>query len=155
MPAPPPVENVKIGFGPGQLRQPSLWGKVLEPGGTILEYSDAKDVDVAIDKKNWIITFPSLPEGTYLIFGARGYYAAGQLSSCAILFQARNGQSADWQFPGHLVRFQTRQAVLLAQGEETLEPIYTVLSNNQYPKLAKIQELLRKENRDKSPAKNP
>jgi len=145
------VQQVQITFAPGQIRQPSLWGKVLQPSGTILEYSDEKDVDVAIDKKSWIITFPLLPETTYLIFGIRGFHAAGMLTTCFVLFQVRNGQAADWQFPGHLARFEGKQAVVLAVAEENLQPLYDVLAAGKYGGLKRIQDMLKKENRDKPP----
>ncbi|MBL8796231.1 MAG: hypothetical protein JNM56_20195 [Planctomycetia bacterium] len=152
MAAAPPAVPVSINFHSGQLRQFSLWCKLLKPDGSVYDYNHEADADLSVDGKVWTISFPKLIEGTYLLLGTRGFHSANALSASFILFQVRTGQSSEWQYPAHQAKFVSQGAVLLSQSETDLQPIYQTLTQNKYPYLERVQNILRRESIDKSPA---
>jgi hypothetical protein len=156
MPKAEPIANVEVSFNPGQLRQPGLWGKVCEPDGAICEYdADPAKYDLAVERQTRKITFPSLPEGTYLVWGFKGFHAAGTLSVGYVLLQVKKDQKCEWQMPGHLARFEGNHVLLINQSETDLEPIYQSLRDAKYADLARLQNFLRREKKDTSAAPPP
>ena len=143
--------RVDVLFSNGQLRQPGLWGKVLNPKtGSIMEYGMEKGVELTVHKTTRTIAFPELADDLLLVFGAKGYFSAGQLVSCFLLFRVKSGAQADCQFTGHLARFEGKGLELLAKSETDLQPIYAALKQASYAHVDRLQDILRKESIDKS-----
>jgi hypothetical protein len=147
------MNPVEIRFSRGHLRQPGLWGKILRPNGSIFEYDVEKDYDLTSDRTTHRFTFPSgFEEGTYLIWGVKGFHQAGALSTCFILLKVTDGQQCEWQFPGHLAKFEAKNVLLIAQSETDLQPIYQALIDAKYAHMTRLQDFLRREGKDKSGA---
>jgi hypothetical protein len=140
---------VELRFVPGQMRQPSLWGKVCQSNGGVIEYDQIPEqYDLELEKHTRKITLKGYPEGSFLIMGLRGYHAAGQLSNCYCLFQIKEGQHSEWQFTGHLAKFEGKNLLLITQSETDLAPIYKSMTEMKYGHLDRVQNFLRKERRD-------
>jgi hypothetical protein len=146
----PKQENVvEVRFSPGQMRQPSLWGKVLQPDGGIIEYDQIPEqYDLEMEKQTRKITLRGYPEDSYLLMGVRGYHAAGILANGYVLFRFKAGQHSEWQFPGHLAKFEGKNLLLTTQAENDLAPIYKTLTEAKYAHMDRLQNFLRKERRD-------
>lgn len=142
---------VELKFSPGQMRQPSLWGKVCQANGGVIEYDQIpENYDLVVAKTTRTITLKGFPEGAYLLMGLRGYYAAGVLANHFVLFQIKEGQQSEWQFPGHLAKFEGKNLLLLNQSDTDLQPIYKTMTEAKYGHLDRVQTFLKKERRDTS-----
>ena len=64
------MERVELSFTHGQLRQPGLWGKVLQANGGVYDYDNEKDMDLSIKGTTRTIVLPQMPEGAYFLFAA-------------------------------------------------------------------------------------
>ena len=147
---------VELRFSPGQMRQPSLWGKVCQSNGGVIEYDQIPEqYDLELERKTRKITLKGYPEGSFLIMGVRGFHAAGQLSNCFVLFQIKEGQQSEWQCTGHLAKFEGNNLLLINQSETDLQPIYQSMTEMKYGHLDRVQTFLRKERRDTSAAAGP
>jgi hypothetical protein len=146
--------NTEVSFSTGSLRQPGSWGKLLQPPDSAVFYVNltaSETTKLTPDKTT--TSFPGHPEGLLLLFGIYGYQAAGQLSSAFILLKTQAGAQCEWQVPGYLAKFSAKDAVLLAKAENNLAPIYAAVQQAGYKKVQELQDVLRKEGRDRSPAK--
>ncbi len=142
---------VELRFSPGQMRQPSLWGKVCQPNGGVIEYDQIPEqYNLELEKLVRKITLSGFPESSFLIMGVRGYHAAGQLSNCFALFQIKAGQQSEWQVPGHLAKLEGKNLLLITQSETDLQPIYKSMTEMKYGHLDRVQNFLRRERRDTS-----
>ena len=158
MSSPQPTEEnvVEVRFSPGLLRQPGLWGKILQANGGIIEYDSNPDqYDITVVKTTRQITLKGFPEGSYLIMGVKGFHSAGILATCYILLQLKTGQSFEWQVPVHLARFDGKNVLLINQSETDLQPIYQSLTEIKYAHLARLQDFLRREKKDPSAPPSP
>ena len=117
--------RVEVSFSNGALRQPGMWGKLLQPGNGIINDLPLNSSDfVTVKQQTRTITLPDYPDGGLLLFGARGYHGAGVLTSCFVLMSIQAGAACDWQFPGFLARYEGRGVQLLAHATDSLTPIY-------------------------------
>jgi hypothetical protein len=140
-------------FSTGTLRQPGIWGKILQPpSGGIFYIPMTPSDDVIIKKDATTLIFPKHPEGLLFVFGINGYHAAGTLVNIYIALRKMPGGACDIQFPGHLTRIAGKELSLLAKSENDLTPIYEALKQANYQKVQEFQDMLRKEGRDKSTA---
>ena len=147
------MERVEISFSHGQMRQPGLWGKVIQANGGVYDYDNEKDMDLSVKGTTRTIVLPQMPEGAYLLFGFKGFHQAGMLTLGYILMQVKAGQQCDWQIGGHLARFEGKGVLLITSSETDLQPIYDALNNAKYAHIARLQDFLRREKKDTSTPK--
>lgn len=150
------MEPVEVKFLRGQLRQPGLWGKVLKPEGAIVEYDNPianPGVELVVEKSIHKIVLPNMADGTYLVWGIKGFWAASALSQGFVLMKVQQGQFCECAFSQHLARFEAKNALLQTQSETDLQPIYKALEEAKYGHLQRLQDFLKRENKDKPAAK--
>lgn len=144
------MQRVEVKFTHGLLRQPGLWGKVLLPNGSMYPFEDEKDYDLTVEKTTRTLVLPALPEGAYLVFGAKGFHTAGQLASFFILLKVTADQAFEHQFAGHLARFEGKNVLLQTLSETDMKPVYEALTNAKYAHLDRLKSFLRREGVDKT-----
>lgn len=150
------MEPVEVKFLRGQLRQPGLWGKVLKPEGAIVEYDNPianPGVELVVDKGIHKIVLPNMADGTYLVLGIKGFWAASALSQGYVLLKVQQGQFCETAFSQHLARFEGKNVLLQTQSETDLQPIYQALEEAKYGHLQRLKDFLKRENKDKPAAK--
>jgi len=147
------MERVEINFSHGQMRQPGLWGKVIQANGGVYDYDNEKDMDFSVKGTTRTIVLPQMPEGAYLLFGFKGFHQAGMLALGYILMQVKAGQHCEWQIGGHLARFEGKNVLMITSSETDLQPVYDALNNAKYAHIGRVQDFLRREKKDTSAPK--
>jgi hypothetical protein len=143
---------VEINITMGQLRQPGLWGKILLPwNGNIYEFTQERGYELKAQGSTRTISFSDVPDGGYIVMGLRGYHGGGgNLVYAYMVFKVQSGFAFDYQFPGHLTRFECKGLRLMEKSEESLQKLYDTLKLFKVENVDKLQEFLRKEGIDKS-----
>ncbi|MBY0525073.1 MAG: hypothetical protein K2R98_16835 [Gemmataceae bacterium] len=140
----------EISFSTGTLRQPGVWGKILKPPAHgIYDVDLISDEFMVVKGSTTTVTPQHLTEGLLLVFGIKGYKQAMMLTSVYVLMRVKAGAHLDWQFPGHLARFEGKEVELLAQSENDLAPIYTAVKDGGYIDVDRVRQTLRNEGKDR------
>jgi hypothetical protein len=143
--------QAEVSFSTGILRQPGTWGKILQPpDGGIYDVNMEPGEHTALRKDMTTIAFPNFTEGLILVFGVKGYHAAGMLVSCYVAVRTQPQAYLDWQFSGQLVRFEGKEVALLAKAENDLAPIYAAIREAGYLPVERFQDTLRREGKDRT-----
>ncbi len=140
--------QAEVAFSTGTLRQPGVWGKLLQPPDGIYDINLVPNERTTVRRDTTTTLFPNHPEGLLLLFGIRGYQQAGQLTSCYILLRTQASAYLEWQFGGHLARFSGKEVALLAKAENDLTPLYQAIQEAGFEAMARLQEALRKDGKD-------
>jgi len=141
--------QAEMTFATGILRQPGVWGKLLQTPDGIYDVSLIPGERTTVRRDATTTTFPNHPEGLLLLFCVRGYKEAGQLASCYILARTQAAAYLEWQFSGLLVRYSGKEVTMLAKAENDLEPIYAAIQEAGFTAIDRLKEVLRKEGKDR------
>lgn len=141
--------RVEVTFSNGALRQPGIWAKIVPPGSNdVYDVPMEPGVQVKMRDRTRTITLPDYPEGAIMVFGVKGYHQAGVLVACYVLMRVQAGAFFDWQFPGHLARFEGKGVELLARAENDLTPIYAAVEQAKFP-VERLRDHLRRQGIDR------
>jgi len=140
----------EISFATGTLRQPGVWGKILKPPAHgIFDVDLISDDFIEVKGSTTTVRPQNLYDGLLLIFGIKGFKQAMMLTSVFVLLRVKEGAHMDFQFPGHLVRFEGKDVEMLANCENDMAPIYAAAKDAGYIDPDRVRQTLRNEGKDR------